>query len=244
MKASAVPSDDTSSRTVARALTAAAAALLAIGLCDFGGVPEAEAKGGKGKFEYGCRVQSPQKFLERRAFMLPGGSLDVKKQAKAVRYLAEHYGHVSEETKVFNAKGALGQAKNMRFMGLPISVHAKIAPALTCVEKHLRKTGGRYKPRALGGFRAANTYRGLEVSNHLFGVALDIDPDRNPCCHCVDPWPSNPICKLPGPVYKRTALPKTWIKAFERYGFDWLGHDALEDTMHFEFLGDPERIKK
>ena len=26
------------------------------------------------------------------------------------------------------------------------------------------------------------------------------------------------------------------------YGFYWLGHDALEDTMHFEFLGDPEQI--
>ena len=22
----------------------------------------------------------------------------------------------------------------------------------------------------------------------------------------------------------------------------WLGHDALQDTMHFEFLGDPDRI--
>jgi hypothetical protein len=96
----------------------------------------------------------------------------------------------------------------------------------------------------LGGLRTANTYRGVEISNHLFGIAIDIDPERNPCCGCVDPWPSNPICKNKGPVYKRTALPKCYIRAFERFGFDWLGHDKLEDTMHFEFLGDPDRIRK
>ena len=38
-----------------------------------------------------------------------------------------------------------------------------------------------------------------------------------------------------------TALPKCWIDAFEHYGFYWLGRDPdLRDTMHFEFLGDPE----
>lgn len=174
--------------------------------------------------------------------------LDVKKQSAAVRYLAERYGHVENEaTTRWNAKGAAGQAKTVRFMGLPVSVHAKMAPALACVEKRIKKTctgGSFYAPRAVGGFRTANTYRGIEISNHLFGIAIDIDPDRNPCCGCVDPWPSNPICKNTGPVFKRTALPKCWIKSFERFGFDWLGHDTLEDTMHFEFLGDPDRIKK
>jgi hypothetical protein len=235
------------SRGLVRGLVAAAAGLLAIGLVAPMGLPLAEAKAGgkaKGKFEHGCRVQPPQKFLERRSFV-NGRVLDARKQLKAVRYLVERYGHVNEETKPINSKGALSQAKNIRFMGLPISVHAKIAPALTCVEKRLLQSGtGGYKARAIGGFRAANTFRGSEISNHLFGVAIDIDPDRNPCCGCVDPWPSNPICKRPGPVYKRTSMPRKWIQAFEHFGFDWLGHDSLEDTMHFEFLGDPDRIKK
>ncbi|QUS47068.1 hypothetical protein F1331_25700 [Salmonella enterica subsp. enterica serovar Dessau] len=25
-------------------------------------------------------------------------------------------------------------------------------------------------------------------------------------------------------------------------GFYWLGHDVLQDTMHFEFLGDPDKV--
>src|SRR5262249_29567580 len=170
------------------------------------------------------------------------------KHAVALRWLVERYGHADDEVTLrWNGTAAASHAKTVHFMGMPISIHAKIAPALAAVEKRLTHTctgGSRYTPRAIGGFRTANTYRGVEVSNHLLGIAIDIDPERNPCCGCVDPWPTNPICKKRGPVYKRTALPRCWIQSFERFGFDWLGHDKLEDTMHFEFLGDPDRITR
>ncbi len=225
--------------------------LLALGPWGTPAEPEAEAKDkgvGKGLYENGCRVQAPQKFLERRSFLVKG-ILDTRKHNEATRYFAEHYGHVEDDlTPKYNGEAARTQAKLIRFMGLPIQVHAKIAPAYACVEKRIAKTcaapASRYTPKAIGGFRYANTYRGAEISNHLFGIAIDIDPDQNPCCGCVDPWPSSPICKKPGNAYQRTSLPKCWINAFERYGFDWLGHDTLEDTMHFEFLGNPERITK
>lgn len=239
------------SRGIARALTAAAIGLLALGPGLPGGGPAAEAKepgGPKGAFEHGCRVQKPQPILERRSFVTKR-RMDPKKQARAMRYLAEHYGHAGDEvTRGWNAHSARAQAKTVKFMGLTLSIHEKIAPALECVEKRIARScrgASSYTPRAVGGFRGANTYRGVEISNHLFGIALDIDPDRNPCCGCVDPWPSHPLCKLKGrSAYERTALPKCWIRAFERFGFDWLGHDDLEDTMHFEFLGDPDRIKR
>jgi hypothetical protein len=198
-------------------------------------------------YEYGARVQSPQKFLERRSF-LHNGQLDTRKHGVALRWLAERYGNADDErTTAYNPQPAQAHAKTVQFMGLPISIHAKIAPALAAVEKRIQKTctgGSRYVPKAIGGFRTGNTYRGVEVSNHLFGIAIDIDPDRNPCCGCVDPWPTNPACKKPGPVFKRTALSRCWIQSFERFGFDWLGHDKLEDTMHFEFLGDPDKITR
>lgn len=202
----------------------------------------------KNTFENGCRVQSPQKSLERRNYMI-NGAIDIKKQSSALRYLVEHYGHVNDDvTRRISGKSALSSATTMRFMGLSVTVHSKIAPALACVEKRIQSTcGGKssYTPKAVGGFRNSNTYRGVEVSNHLFGIALDVDPDRNPCCGCVAPWPSHPKCKMAAKSpYDRADMPKCWIQAFERYGFDWLGHDKLEDTMHFEFLGDPDRIKK
>jgi hypothetical protein len=40
------------------------------------------------------------------------------------------------------------------------------------------------------------------------------------------------------------AMPRCWVSAFEKFGFYWLGHDELADTMHFEFLGDPRKILK
>jgi hypothetical protein len=234
------------SRGWARALTAGAAGLLAVGLVDVTALAKPPHKS-KGLFEHGARVQKPQHFLERRAFM-KSGVLDMKKHAVAMRYLVERYGNVDDEaTTKWNPVPSHSHAKTVHFMGLPISVHAKIVPALAAVEKRITKTctgSQRYTPRAIGGFRTQNTYRGVEISNHLLGIAIDIDPDKNPCCGCVDPWPSNPLCKNPGPVFKRTALPKCWINAFERFGFDWLGHDTLEDTMHFEFLGDPDQITK
>ncbi|EYF01120.1 TPR repeat-containing protein [Chondromyces apiculatus DSM 436] len=231
-------------RALVRALVVTAVALLA--LLPTLTAPPALAKESKGPSEYGCRVQKPQAFLKRGSFVIHG-QLDGAKQTKAVRYLTEHYGHVDETlTAAWNGQSARSEAKSMRFMGLPISVHAKMAPALACVEKRIQqKCRGKsaYTPRAIGGFRGANTYRGGEVSNHLFGIAIDIDPDRNPCCGCVDPWPSHPLCKLKGrTAEERTAMPSCWIKSFERFGFYWLGDDTLEDTMHFEFLGDPDKV--
>ena len=231
----------------ARAATAGAAAALALAVWP-DGAGDADAKEPPATYEYGCRVQPPQKFLERRSFM-KGRSVDAGKHLKALKYLATHYGNAGDATTPgWNGDGAASHAKTVSFFGLHISVHEKVAPALTCVEKRIRDNcHGRsgYTPRAIGGFRSSNTYRGPEVSNHLFGIALDIDPDRNPCCGCVDPWPTSPLCQQQvKSAYERTAMPKCWIKSFERYGFDWLGHDTLEDTMHFEFLGDPDEIKK
>lgn len=239
----------TGPRNLPRGLVAAAIAFVAVGPIELSTTGAALAKGrSKGRFEHGCRVQPPHKTLERRNFMLKGGMLDLKKHGKAMRYLAEHYGHVDDAvTPHWKTESAFSQAKSIHFMGLPLSIHAKIAPAVACVEKRANATctgRWRYTPKAVGGFRTANTYRGVEISNHLFGIAIDIDPEQNPCCGCVDPWPNNPVCRNEGTVYQRTALPKCWISAFERFGFDWLGHDTLEDTMHFEFLGDPDRITK
>lgn len=195
-----------------------------------------------------CKPQKAKDFLKRSNFV-KHGSLDGRGNDRALRFRVEHYGHVEGVPFAeHNSESARTQAKSIRFFGIPISVHRAIEPALRCVERRIRascrRAGDRYEPHAVGGFRDTNTYRGGEVSNHLFGIAVDIDPDRNPCCGCVQPWPDHPRCQAKdATVFERTALPLCWIKSFERYGFYWLGRDPqLRDTMHFEFLGDPEAI--
>lgn len=196
----------------------------------------------------GCRYQKAQAFLIRKNFM-QGKQLDGKKANQAIRYRVEHYGRVDGVPyEELNESTAYSHAKSMHFMGLPISVHEKIAPALACVERRIKKDCSgpdeQYRARAIGGFRTENSYRGAEVSNHLFGIAVDIDPNRNPCCGCVAPWPEHKACQgSAASVFERTELTRCWIDTFERYGFYWLGRDPqLRDTMHFEFLGDPDRI--
>jgi hypothetical protein len=197
---------------------------------------------------HACPVQKPQRFLIRSSFV-QHGALNEAAHERALRYRTEQYGSVEGfGLERYNKDKAYSNAVSVLFMGLPVQIHKKIAPALRCVEHYIRRTctgpHQRYAPRAIGGFRQTNTYRGGEISNHLFGIAIDIDPDRNPCCGCVSPWPNQPGCKAASEtVFERTALPRCWIDAFERYGFYWLGRDPdLRDTMHFEFLGDPELI--
>ncbi|HVJ14829.1 MAG TPA: M15 family metallopeptidase [Polyangiaceae bacterium] len=196
----------------------------------------------------GCRLQDAKAFLKRSAFVRRG-QLDGKKHLTALKYRVERYGHVDGlGLEKLNSETAISNAASARFMGHSLSVHKKIVPALRCVEKRIRKTckkrAEQYTANAVGGFRTANSFRGGEVSNHLFGIAVDIDPEKNPCCGCVSPWPEHPACQgSAASIFERTALPRCWIDAFERYGFYWLGRDPdLRDTMHFEFLGDPDRI--
>ncbi len=194
----------------------------------------------------GCKKEKALSFLVRKNFM-KGGQLKPAVHQRALKFRAQHYGWVEgANLEAYAEHSAISQAAETTFFGLPIRVHKKIVPKLRCVERTIRANcngkGKRYVPKAIGGFREANTYRGGEVSNHMFGIAIDIDPDRNPCCGCVDPWPSHRYCQGGAKsVYEKTELTQCWIDSFEQHGFHWLGHDSLEDTMHFEYLGNPDR---
>jgi hypothetical protein len=204
-----------------------------------------------GLVEPRCRQQPPQEFLvsahlkngpcspaeaaERRAAL-----------ARAIRYRTEQYGYFEGfGNAAWNPKAASEQVGWTTFFGVPVRLHERVIPVLQCVEKELRRECNEpYQPRVLSGFRRRNTYLSGEVSNHVYGIALDIDPGRNPCCGCIEPWRSNKRCEGKRSVAERMDMPQCWVRVFERYGFYWLGHDELEDSMHFEFLGDPSEISE
>jgi hypothetical protein len=191
-----------------------------------------------------CNEQPPQDFLIRSTF-LRGGAAAAQ---RAIQYRTDTYGYF----KGFGHAPADAQPPShyvvdATFMDLSVKMHRKVVPALKCVEDEIKRACADhpYKARALAGIRFRNTYRGGEVTNHIYGIAIDIDPSINTCCGCVKPWSDAPICQKPAKTeYDRMAMPECWVHAFERYGFYWLGHDVLRDTMHFEFLGDPDRILK
>lgn len=191
-----------------------------------------------------CNPQKAFGFLIRKSYI----PVSVKKQAheKALRFRATTYGSVKGfGDPAWNATLAKSQVVSTTVFGLPVSVHKKIVPALACAEAEIKAScgGSPYAPGVLAGIRDHNTYRGGEVTNHMFGIAIDLDPLLNSCCGCTKKWQASPLCqKKAKTIWERMSMPKCWVDAFEKYGFYWLGHDKLQDTMHFEFLADPAKI--
>lgn len=199
-----------------------------------------------------CREQTAQDFLLRKHHLAKiGAPKDEQARIEAARkravdYRTRQYGRFPGfGSRADNPHAPQFYAKRTRFMGHVLVLHEKVVPALRCVEAALKRdcTAAPYQPRQVSGLRLTNSFKDYEVSNHVYGLALDIDSNLNPCCGCVGKWNQAEQCKKKvASPFERMAMPRCWVEVFERYGFYWLGHDELEDTMHFEFLGDPDRI--
>lgn len=191
-----------------------------------------------------CNPQKPYDFLIRKNYIPV--KTKTKEHEKALRYRTETYGSVKGfGDPSWSKVTAKSETVATTFMGLTVTVHKKIVPAIRCAEAEIKAscTATPYAPKVLSGIRDKNTYRAGEVTNHLWGIALDIDPTLNSCCGCVKKWQQSPLCKKKAKdIFERMSMPKCWVDAFEKYGFYWLGHDVLKDTMHFEFLADPSQI--
>ncbi len=166
---------------------------------------------------------------------------------EAIKYRTEKYGCFEGfGNPKANKHPPKHYAKSTSFMGMHVQVHEKIHPRAQV--RRGRAQGGHSGERiqaASDGRHARSTTRtrACEVSNHVCRIAIDIEPDKNTCCGCVAPWNAHPLCKQKGKsVWERMVMPRSWVETFEKYGFYWLGHDVLQDTMHFEFLGDPDKI--
>ncbi|MEM7605224.1 MAG: M15 family metallopeptidase [Myxococcota bacterium] len=204
--------------------------------------------------ETACNYQGPIPVLVRENF-LPRWTQPAEEQrrrrglqAEAVRFRTENYGHFEGFGRAaWNDNPPIHYAERTEFMGLRVRLNQKILPALACVEEQIRVecAEDNYEPVRLSGIRTRNTYHNSQVSNHVYGIAIDIDPQLNTCCMCVAQWGDHPLCQREvESIYERMSMPPCWVHVFERFGFYWLGRDRLQDTMHFEFLGDPDHILK
>ena len=195
-----------------------------------------------------CVEQQPQPVLIRANYIRHRGEsrpdrheADVTHRA-AIRYRTEHYGYFEGVgDPEWNEHTPRELSESSEFMGLHVRMNAQVLPALHCVEAEIRRTctDEPYSPSRLSTLRDRPT-PGRETSNHVYGIAIDIDPSDNTCCGCVGEWAEHPLCALEtDDLFERMAMPECWVQAFEKYGWYWYGHEDIEDTMHFDYLGVP-----
>ena len=201
--------------------------------------------------EIDCNEQEPLSFLIRAHWQTRG----VRERAairdrravhrRAITFRTRNYGFFAPfGSASMNASTPGDNVERVRLFDRPVRLNRRIIPAARCAEREIaRSCPDDYAPRRLSGIRDRNTYHNNEVSNHVYGIAIDLDPRQNTCCNCVKEWRLHPLCQgTPQSIFERMVMPECWVRGFEKYGFYWLGHDRLMDTMHFEFLGDPAHI--
>ncbi len=83
-----------------------------------------------------------------------------------------------------------------------------------CIDRH-----DGYAIHSIGCFNPRpKRSNGNELSLHSWGVAVDINPDKNPM--------GRPLVK---------DIPNEWIAIFESCGWTWGGHFPIADPMHFQW---------
>ena len=207
--------------------------------------------------------QKPQRRFFRSSYRTQCGSTaECRKKHRAfTAFRTKNYGYFPNfGNKELNPNSPQHYAQWIHFMEKKVRLNQLVIHPLKCAERAIIKQCKKcepdprypgeckkkfpYKPRVLSGLRHRNTFRGGEISNHVYGIAIDLDPTHNTCCGCVGKWKRHPKCRKKLPKNQRMIMPMCWVKEFEKFGFYWLGNDKLQDTMHFEFLGDPDRIRR
>jgi hypothetical protein len=123
------------------------------------------------------------------------------------------------------------QQIRVRFLGMPVRVHRKIAPALARVAERIARARqadaglGRFLRKLAGGFAARKIAGTDRTSAHAFGIAIDLDKSQS------DYW----RWQKHSPLHWRNRFPQAIVEAFEAEGFIWGGRWFHYDTMHFEY---------
>ncbi len=121
------------------------------------------------------------------------------------------------------------------FLGHKVQIHKNLEASLRRIHNRWVALGGAayYEVRSVGGYRA---HDGGDISNHSYGIALDINPDENP--HCPDGTDRWPICNWQNIlITDMDEVPPGKPPLYQLFideGWGWGGTwNTSKDPMHF-----------
>lgn len=111
----------------------------------------------------------------------------------------------------------------------PVQVHREAAAAFEQVDERL-KTVGYQIHEPVEGFYFRSVAGRSVLSNHAYGIAVDVNPSTNPRCGVSQ------FCRCYNKLI--TDMSPEFVQAFKDAGFSW-GGDWTDhpDPMHFEWDG-------
>ncbi|MFT7507370.1 MAG: hypothetical protein ACI92I_000516 [Acidimicrobiales bacterium] len=160
--------------------------------------------------------------------------------SKAHNYLAPEFDDGSYtgggSTKTFTGPGGtpivaspckdgITDLRTVNFLGRSVTVHKAMVASLGRIDAGWRAKGGPtfYPIRSMGGYSCRNVANSSNISNHSYGIAIDINAAQNP--HNVPPRVAN-VCT--------TDMPPAFRDMFLREGWGWgCNWRSSKDAMHF-----------
>jgi hypothetical protein len=169
--------------------------------------------------------------------------LDIGNNMHADKEILAYFG-INENTPKTKIQTTIEkQLISINFLGKSISVQPVLAEKLKSIEPELKeafqKAGYTIDTIGSQNWRCISPHRNLppsqsrKLSNHAFGLAIDIDPKRNPYKKFA---PGEPV----GEIGKHPEI----IAIFKSVGLEWGGdwdpenHGHGQDAMHFQFRVD------
>ena len=112
--------------------------------------------------------------------------------------------------------------------GVRVTVASGIAELTKMLMNECIRRGYVIRPADTGAYNCRKIAGTNRWSNHAWALAVDIN------------WQLNPMRK---PL--TTNIPNWMVQLFNRFGFAWGGHySGTPDTMHFEFMGNPNQANE